>query len=79
MTRPFSDRAKAKEAAGMPLNIVQQQLGYKTIAMTMRYARFNTDYSDAAPYLDRVAESYGLAPGDSSGYTPAEAKEEATA
>ncbi len=62
--------------AGMPLNMVQQQLGHKTIAMTMRYARFNTAYSDARPYLDRVAETYGLT-GDSSGYTPAEAPEEA--
>ena len=59
----------------MPLNLVQQQLGHRTIAMTMRYARFNIDYSDAAPYLDRVAATYGLAPSDTAGDTPAEAKE----
>lgn len=64
---------------GTPLNIVLQQLGHRTITMTMRYARFNVDYADARPYLDRVAESYRLAPaGDSSGNTPAEAPEEAT-
>ncbi len=46
--------------------------------MTMRYADFSVEYTDAAPYLDRVARNYGLAPaGDTSGNTPAEAEAEA--
>jgi integrase len=65
--------------AGMPLNILAQQLGHKTIKMTMRYATYNTAYADAAPYFGRVAESYGLAASDSSGNTPAEAEAEANA
>jgi integrase len=64
--------------AGLPLNMIQQQLGHKSLKMTERYAKFNTSYSDAHPYFGRVAESFGLAPrSDTSGYTPAEPPEEA--
>ena len=46
--------------AGMPLNLIQQQLGHATIALTMRYAKFNPSYSDVEAYFDRVAERFGL-------------------
>lgn len=46
--------------AGMPLGILQQQLGHKTIAMTMRYASFHPDYQDTAPYEAKVAKQYGF-------------------
>lgn len=42
-------------------------------------ADYNIAYGDAAPYFDRVAESYGLAPSDTPGNTPAETKEGANA
>jgi len=46
--------------AGMPLNQLQRQLGHSTIEQTMRYAAFHPDYTDVAPYFDRVAERLGL-------------------
>jgi len=66
--------------AGMPLHLLQQQLGHKHIEMTMKYARFHPDYSDVAGYFDRVGARLGLsdeAPdgassGNSSGNTPPE-------
>ena len=57
--------------SGMPLNLLKQQLGHATIAMTMRYAAFHPDYSDVGTYFDRVAKTLGLgAPGNGSGNTP---------
>jgi len=47
--------------AGMPLNLLQRQLGHSTIDQTMRYAAFDPDYTDVAPYFGRVAERLGLA------------------
>ena len=46
--------------AGMPLHLLQQQLGHKHIEMTMKYARFHPDYSDVAGYFDAVGEKLGL-------------------
>ena len=48
--------------AGMPLHLLQQQLGHKHIEMTMKYARFHPDYSDVAGYFDAVGEELGLGP-----------------
>ncbi|MBT6373465.1 MAG: tyrosine-type recombinase/integrase, partial [Gemmatimonadales bacterium] len=48
--------------AGMPLHLLQGQLGHKNIAMTMRYAKFHPDYADVAAYFDRVAVTLGLTP-----------------
>lgn len=44
----------------MPIPILQRQLGHKNIAMTMKYAVFHPDYSDAQLYFDRVATRFGL-------------------
>ena len=46
--------------AGMPLQLLQRQLGHKHIAMTMRYATYHPDYNDVAVYFDRVESSIGL-------------------
>lgn len=45
--------------AGMPLHLLQQQLGHKNIDMTMKYSRFHPDYSDVAGYFDRVGDRLG--------------------
>ena len=63
--------AVALARAGIPLNLLQRQLGHKHIAMTMRYAQFHPDYSDTSIYFDRVGAKFGLlTPGNSSGNTP---------
>ena len=63
--------AVALARAGIPLNLLQRQLGHKHITMTMRYAEFHPDYSDAAIYFDRVGARFGLLnPGNSLGNTP---------
>jgi integrase len=46
--------------AGMPLDLLQRQLGRKHITMTMRYAEFHPDYSDVAVYFDRVEQAFGF-------------------
>ena len=46
---------------GMPLHLVQQQLGHERIEQTMKYARFHPSYSDVAGYFDAVSEELGLA------------------
>ncbi len=57
--------------AGMPLGVLQHQLGHGTIQQTMKYARFHPDYHDAKPYFEKAADRLGLAPsGDNSGDTP---------
>ncbi len=48
--------------AGMPLGLLQTQLGHKTIQMTMRYAHFHPDSSDVGKYCAQVEGSFGLAP-----------------
>jgi len=64
--------AVALARAGMPLHLLQGQLGHKNIAMTMRYAKFHPDYADVASYFERVSETLGLAaPGNVSGHTEA--------
>lgn len=37
--------------AGMPLDMIQRQLGHKHIEMTMRYARFHPGYNDIGAYM----------------------------
>ena len=41
--------------AGMPLHLLQQQLGHASSTQTMEYARFNPDYTDVARYFETVA------------------------
>ena len=53
--------AVALARAGMPLHLLQGQLGHKNIAMTMRYAQFHPDYTDVGAYFDQVAKTFGLA------------------
>lgn len=55
--------------AGMPIPLLQQQLGHATIEMTMRYARFHPEYGDVRGYFDRVAQTFGVS-GTSPGTTP---------
>lgn len=73
--------AVALARAGMPLHILQQQLGHKHIEMTMKYATFHPGYNDVAPHFERMGQMLGLyeggeeatveqAPGDSLGDTP---------
>lgn len=50
--------------AGLPLHLLQQQLGHKHVDVTMKYARFHPDYSDVGPYFDRAAERLGVANGN---------------
>lgn len=45
---------------GMPLHLVQQQLGHEHIEQTMKYARFHPSYSDVAGYFDAVSLGLGL-------------------
>lgn len=45
---------------GIPLHLLQQQLGNARIDMTMRHARFHPDYGDVKAYFERVAEGLGL-------------------
>lgn len=62
--------------AGMPLNLLQQQLGHQNIEQTMRYARFHPDYGDVAPHFEEMGERLGLGPpGDTAGDTPEEGAE----
>lgn len=46
--------------AGMPLGTLKEQLGHKTIAMTMKYASFHPDYHDTEEYFGKVADHYGF-------------------
>lgn len=61
--------AVAMVRAGIPMPMLQAQLGHKSITTTMKYAAFHPDYHDVTPYFNRVAEAYGFAAGDSSGNT----------
>ena len=64
--------------AGMPLHLLQQQLGHANVEQTMRYARFNPEYGDVAEYFDRVGADLGSGAGSghSLGHTPAEETDE---
>ncbi len=63
--------ATSMARAGMPLGVLQHQLGHGTIQQTMKYARFHPDYNDAKPYFQKVADRLGFSPsGDRSGDTP---------
>jgi len=46
--------------SGMPLNLIQQQLGHANISQTMRYAQFHADYGDVGIFFNRVAQEFGL-------------------
>ena len=46
--------------AGMPLNLLQQQLGHARIDMTMRYARFHPEYSDVGGYFEKAGKHLRL-------------------
>ena len=73
--------AVALARAGIPLQILQRQLGHKHIEMTMKYATFHPDYADVAPHFERIGRMLGLcsstvgddvkeSSGDSFGDTP---------
>ncbi|MHC4710448.1 MAG: tyrosine-type recombinase/integrase [Planctomycetota bacterium] len=47
--------------AGLPIQLLQKQLGHATIAQTMRYADFHPQYSDLGSYFETVEETFGLA------------------
>lgn len=53
--------------AGLPLNLLQKQLGHRSIKQTMRYAEFHPDYGDMAGYMDRAGAVLGLGSGYQSG------------
>lgn len=57
--------------AGMPLHLLQRQLGHSNVEQTMRYARFHPEYGDVGKYFERVGQDLGLSPdsGHSSGHT----------
>jgi integrase len=57
--------------AGIPLNLLQQQLGHKHITMTMKYARFHPAYADVGGYFDAAGQALGLGSGNTLGNTPA--------
>lgn len=46
--------------SGLPLNLLQRQLGHGDISQTMRYARFHPDYGDVAPFFERMGRRLGL-------------------
>lgn len=50
--------------AGMPLNLIQQQLGHANITQTMRYACFHPEYGDVGRYFEEVEERLGLRGGN---------------
>lgn len=64
--------------SGLPLNLLQKQLGHSDISQTMRYAEFHPSYGDVAPFFERMGERLGLAEsGDKSGDTEDSASREA--
>jgi integrase len=46
--------------AGMPLHILQRQLGHKHVEMTMKYAAFHPEYSDVTPHFNKMGRMLGL-------------------
>jgi len=61
--------------AGMPLHLLQQQLGHKQISTGMRYAKYHPEYGEVSVYFERVEASFGLNRGPHPGLTPAEEEE----
>jgi integrase len=61
--------------AGMPLHLLQQQLGHKHISTTMRYAKYHPEYGEVSVYFKRVEASFGLNRGPHPGLTPADEEE----
>lgn len=64
--------------AGMPLHLLQRQLGHSNVEQTMRYARFHPEYGDVGKYFERVGRELGMSPnsGHSLGHTPSREAEE---
>ncbi len=52
--------AVAMAKCGMPIPQIAGQLGHTSIAITMRYAKYNPEYVDHAPYFDAVEASWGV-------------------
>ena len=48
--------------SGMPLHLLQEQLGHARIETTLRYSRFHPAYSDVGHYYEDVAGRLGLTP-----------------
>ena len=46
--------------AGIPLHLLQKQLGHKHIEVTMKYAAYHPDYSEVADYFKSVGEKLGV-------------------
>jgi integrase len=46
--------------SGLPLNLLQKQLGHKHIEMTMRYATFHPDYNDVSSYFQAMGRTFGV-------------------
>ena len=55
--------AVALARAGMPLHLLQKQLGHKHIEMTMKYAEFHPSYNDVAPHFEQMGALLGLGVG----------------
>ena len=53
--------------SGMPLNLIQQQLGHANISQTMRYARFNPDYGTTVGASTAWARAWGPLQGTNQG------------
>jgi len=52
--------AVALARSGMPLGLLQRQLGHEHITTTMLYAQFHPEYSETAKYFEQVGEHFGL-------------------
>jgi integrase len=52
--------AVAMAKTGMPIPQIAGQLGHTDISVTMRYAKYNPEYVDHAPYFDAVEQSWGV-------------------
>ena len=58
---------------GLPLHLLQKQLGHRHIDVTMKYAAHHPAYGDVAAYFTAVGEKLtGNARGRSRGHPPAE-------
>jgi len=53
--------------SGLPLDMLQKQLGHKHIQQTMKYAAFHPEYNDVGRFFDVVAERLGVGQGASQG------------
>ena len=51
---PGPENRPGRSPGGMPLNLLQRQLGHKDIQQTMQYAEFQPQYGDVGTYMDSV-------------------------